>query len=115
MSSVAFSISSWPERRASQRLSVEIPATLRVRSHDYTAKMLNVVHGGAMLESSAPAEVNSRVALRCGTVVVDATVVWSDAGRVGINFVRPLTDAQVREQVARSTALAAYRQSKQQS
>jgi hypothetical protein len=95
--------------RASERFSVEIPATLHVRSQDYTAKMLNLVRSGAMVESSAPLETDSLVALRCGTVIVGATVVWSDSGRAGLKFATPLTDCQVSEQVARSLALSAYR------
>lgn len=92
-----------------------MPATLRLETQDYTAKILNLVHAGAMLESSAPVEPNSKVMLRCGTVAANAIVVWSDAGRVGINFETPLTDDQVREHVSRSTALAARRELNQSS
>lgn len=103
------------ERRASERFSVVVPATLRLGTHDYTAKLLNIVRGGAMLESSAPAEVGSRVMLRCGTIAVNAIVIWSEAGRIGINFETSLTDTQIEEHVSRSTALSARRQSKRQS
>ena len=102
------------ERRASERFSVVVPATLRLDTRDYTAKILNFVRGGAMLESSAPVEIASRVMLRCGTVAINATVIWSEGGRIGINFETPLTDIQVNEHVLRSTALAARRQSKTQ-
>lgn len=115
MSTAAWALDRRWDRRASERFSVVVPATLRTETQDYTAKILDIVHGGAMLEISAPFEVNSRVLLRCGTVAVHAIVVWSKAGRIGINFETPLTDAQVSEQVSRTTALAARRGLKQQS
>lgn len=103
------------ERRGSERVAVVVPATIQLDTRDYTAKILNVVHEGAMLETSAPVEVDSRLVLRCGTVAANAVVVWTDAGRIGINFETPLSHAQVSEQLSRSTALSARRASKHQS
>lgn len=94
------------ERRGSRRFLVEVPATLTVGSDDHMAKLLNVVGGGAMLETRARLMPNSRITFRCGSVTVDAVVIWRTAQRIGINFRTSLSDADIDEHLLRSEALA---------
>lgn len=97
------------EQRATPRLAVAIPAAINVGAQDFGARILNLATGGAMVETSAPVLLNSALTLRCGTIVAGAVVAWRNAERIGIRFHDPLTEAQVHEQVSRSTALASRR------
>jgi len=93
------------ERRQSERLRVLVPATVECGNKRYTAKVLNIVPTGAMIETSAPLAPRCRLRLCCGTLSEMAVVVWRDEQRAGVKFLWPLTDAHVREQVSRTEAV----------
>ena len=49
--------------------------------------------------------------VRCGSVAIDAQVIWCETGRIGAKFCRRLIDAELQEQVSRNAALSARRAS----
>lgn len=98
-----------PDRRASDRFPVAIPAAVLFGGTIYCARLMNIAHRGAKIETSAPLELHSTLELRVGTVSVRAVVVWLRSSCVGVNFVTGLTDCQIAEQVSRSHALAIKR------
>jgi hypothetical protein len=100
------------DRRGSQRLPVGLPASVEMGTQSFTARLANLVVGGAMLETIAPAIPGSRVTVRCGTIAAEATIVWRKTGRIGVKFCTQLTDAEVREQISRSAALDSRRASR---
>lgn len=109
VSSVGLALANRQERRAWARFSVAVPAFISVGNQDFTAKLANIVRDGAMLETTAPLNVGKVATVRCGTITATATVVWKESHRVGVRFLSPLTDAEVEEQLSRSTAMAARR------
>ena len=99
-------------RRAAPRLSLTVPASLRAGTQDFTAKLVNIVTDGAMLETAAPVVPGSKITLRCGSIAAVAEVVWSEGPHMGVKFRSPLSEAQMQEQMLRSAALEARRKSK---
>lgn len=104
---VASTVFDAKDRRKSERFVVTVPAFIRSGDKEFTAKLANLVRDGAMIKTTAPVEVGSRIALRCGTVIAEAVAVWTRCGCVGIKFHTPLSDSQLQEQFSRSAALAA--------
>lgn len=89
-----------PRRPAESRsVSDGCPAAIGMRDRQYSARVLNLAQGGALIETFAPLLARSALKLRCGTCIVATTVVWRISDRLGINFDAPLTEAQVVEQV----------------
>jgi hypothetical protein len=93
------------ERRQSERIRVLVPATVECRGKKYTAKLLNIVATGAMIETAAPISPHSRLSFRCGTLTQTAYGVWRIDRRVGVRFLCPLSEAQLKEQVSRTAAV----------
>jgi hypothetical protein len=100
------------DRRGLQRLPVGLPASVEVGTQSFTARLANLVVGGAMLETMAPVIPGNSVTLRCGTIAAEAKIVWKKTGRIGVKFCTQLSDAEVREQISRSAALDARRASR---
>lgn len=100
-----FAQNSAAERRGQKRAPVVVPATVMTGTQDSTAKLLNIVPEGAMLETSTPLPECSAVVVRLGTLAVEAEIVWRKLNRVGVKFKSPLSDDRLRELLARSDAL----------
>ena len=97
------------EERSAPRLPVSLPAIVQIGQLQLSARIENISCGGAALEMETPIVKGTRILLSCGTIRHDAIVAWSYSGQFGVTFKLPLTNAEVREQVARSNALAARR------
>lgn len=63
-----------------------------------------------MIETSALLHAGMPVTLRCGSIVADAIVVWSEGTQTGVNFAVPLSDRDLAEQLARTAAISSRRQ-----
>ena len=111
MSGVLWALHGRCGRRESHRLLAVIPVLIRLGDQNFTAKLANIGRGGAMLETAAPILVGATITMCCGTVTVDARIVWRKPGQIGVNFQTPLTDPQIQEQVLRSAARAGWRAS----
>lgn len=105
----------WIDRRAEDRFPVALPAAIGLGGQKYGARLMNLAHGGALIETTAPLHLDTTVALHCGTIAARAAVAWTKGNRIGVKFEAPLTDAQVIEQVARTIALDFRRGRKLQS
>lgn len=95
------------ERRFADRLPVLVPVSIVCGDVVYNGKLVNIVAGGALIETSASVPLHARFDLRCGTIATRAFVVWRDSTRYGVKFLQPLTEAQLVEQVSRTSALKA--------
>jgi hypothetical protein len=100
----------WVEQRASERLPVSLPAYLEVRGEQHSAKLHNVGSGGAMIEIGVQLGTGTRIRFSCGTIRVDAVIVWATQGRSGLKFLKSIADWQLAEQVSRSDALLRRRE-----
>lgn len=105
----------WNDRRATDRFPVALPAFIKLEGEKYNVRLINLAHGGALIETFAPLRLDSTVALHCGTIVIGAAVVWAKDYQIGVKFEAPLTDAQVSEQVFRTLAIASRRELRLQS
>ena len=106
MGSVVWALNGHCGRRESHRLSVVVPALIRMGELNFTARLANIGRGGAMLETAAPMLAGGELTICCGTIVTEAVVIWRRHGRIGVNFHAPITEGQVQEQVLRSAAHA---------
>ena len=82
-------------RRAQQRLRTRLSATLETTSRRYAVTMRNISVGGALIEAPELPPIGRTVALRRNTIDVLATVVWTEPGLCGLEFLEPISEAQV--------------------
>ncbi|HET9429514.1 MAG TPA: PilZ domain-containing protein [Allosphingosinicella sp.] len=92
-------------QRQHDRSAVALPATVTLGGKDYSARILNLAHGGALIECSAPFPPEASLFLRCGSIAVDSRIVWEKGGQYGVNFQCPLSEEQVKEQLSRNNAI----------
>lgn len=91
------------------RSPIGLPAVMRVDGRDYSVRIADIGPGGAMLETPTPLSLGAPLSLRCGSIVVDATVVWAKGWQIGVNFACPLTEQDLAEQLTRTAAMASRR------
>ena len=94
-----------PDRRAVERSLIFVPASVLFGEVSFTATLLNIGSGGALIQTNALLPVHSRIKLRCGTIDATAFVVWRYSDRCGVKFVQPLKDSQLIEQISRTAAV----------
>lgn len=102
-------------RREYDRSALAVPAIVTVDDQDYSARILNIAPGGAMIECSASLPRDSSFLLRCGSIAANADVVWEKSGQFGIKFRSPLSERQVTEQLSRNDAIASRKLLKRKS
>jgi hypothetical protein len=95
------------ERRRCERVPVLVPSTVGSGESRQRAHLLNLSAYGALIQTTAPLRLHSRLTFRCGTVAATASVLWRDDENYGLAFAYPLTEAEIVEQVARTAALHA--------
>lgn len=92
-------------RREHDRSAVALPAIIRLSGQEYSARIVNIAPGGAMIECSASFPPAASFFLRCGSIAADAIVVWEKSGRYGVNFRSSLSEEQMLEQLTRHEAI----------
>lgn len=102
-------------RREHERSKVDLPAIVTLAGREYSARIINIALGGAMIECAASFPAAASFVLRCGSIAADSTVVWQKGGWYGVNFRSPLSEEQVREQLTRNNAINSRKQLKGQS
>lgn len=102
-------IKSPADERRSPREPVGLPALIVAENQHHGARLHDCSLEGAMIESSAPLEPRNRLVLRCGTIQVEAVVLWGDERRYGIEFETPLSEEDMAQQIVRAEAVARRR------
>lgn len=97
------------EQREHVRSAVGLPAIVSAGDQDYSARIVNIAPGGAMIETSAVLHAGMPVLLRCGSIFAQAVVIWSSGCQTGVNFDVPLSDRELAEQLARTAAMSSRR------
>lgn len=92
-------------RREHDRSEIALPAIVTLGGRDYSARVLNIAPGGAMIECTASFPPAASFFLCCGSIAADAVIVWEKGGRCGVNFRVPLSERQVTEQLSRNDAI----------
>jgi hypothetical protein len=98
------------DQRANTRFPVTIPAITQSDALKRSATILNLTVEGAMIRTSSSLSLGSSVIINFGSTSVAAKVAWHRPdGDSGVKFERSLTNAELREQLARSAAVASLR------
>ncbi len=77
-------------RRCEKRSIVYLDSFLHAESVEQIAVTRNISTMGAMVECKNPPETGSTVILKCATLELEATVVWTLEQRLGLRFVQSL-------------------------
>ncbi|MGE5721198.1 MAG: PilZ domain-containing protein [Sphingomonadales bacterium] len=102
------------EKRHTPRSSVSLPVLIETAGRQHSARLHNLSLGGAMLEAAIPLDVGTRITINCGTIDADATVIWDDFPRAGIEFASSVDEADLIHQLARSRAAEDRRDQRRQ-
>lgn len=98
------------DQRSQFRIRVALPALASVDGTRIAISIVNIAAQGAMIETATILDKGGRLNISCGTIAVLAFVVWREPERkYGLRFARPLTEREVEEQVARSSAVSSRR------
>ena len=84
-----------PGRRRAPRERIELPAYAQTTTEKRDVRLLNLSVTGAMLEGSSLPPAGQDVVMTCGGTDAFGVVIWSNNGRCGINFDRPIDPAAV--------------------
>lgn len=98
------------DQRGRPRFFVALPALASLGNTRFSISIINIAADGAMIETRTFVPDHARLMISCGTVDVEATVVWRGTSReFGLRFERSLARWEVDEQIARSVALNSRR------
>lgn len=98
------------DQRRQLRINLALPALATLDGAKFAITIVNFSVQGAMIETAVSILEAARLSISCGTVSTMARVVWRGPDRrYGLRFERPLTEREVKEQTARSTAIGSYR------
>ena len=97
------------ERRAAERVKIALPILIAIGWTRYSALVHDLSSEGAMIETTAPLAVDTKIEIQCGSIRTDGVMLWHGGNKFGIKFCEPVSGPQVDEQIARSDAVAGWR------
>lgn len=103
----------YADRRVYPRVEVALPAFLQAQGERHAVQLLDLSPGGAKLSCPVAFPSGTAVMLDCGTLARPAVVRWRSEGVVGICFDSELDARDVSALVERSSALAAWRKTRE--
>ena len=98
--------------RTSRRSAATLPVLVQFLGRSHSASLRNLSQGGAMIETDARVYVGDEVDFRCGAIDTRAKVVWQAGKSLGLQFLRPVPEKAIREQLLRADYLAHRRNAK---
>jgi PilZ domain-containing protein len=98
--------------RKRHRTLVSVPAFVRFGGGQYGVRVHNLSSGGAMIETDAPLRQGAPIVLSCGTLEASGLIVWQRSERFGIQFLVPVGEERVLQQLHRSKAAADRRRAR---
>jgi hypothetical protein len=103
----------YADRRVYPRVTVALPAFLQANGERHHVQLLDLSPGGAKLNCTASLSVGTAVILDCGTLGRAAVIRWQNDGLLGLCFDSELDGRDVSALIERSTALAAWRKTRE--
>lgn len=79
-----------PDRRVARRYLVECPARLAMAGGERDGRLSDLSEHGARLETAQPPQAGATGFLRWGGEEHYCKVIWSNEGRCGLQFERPI-------------------------
>lgn len=98
------------EKRCAPRKAVTLPMSMMARGVRHNAVLRNLSTQGAMVQIASSLRDVDQIGFLCGSVAVDATIMWRNQSGVGIRFAQPISARQLDEQLARSAAVESWRE-----
>jgi len=89
--------------RRAKRARVLLAAKLETPHGEMDVRLRDLSRKGALLECSPPPPVGTEVVFRRGTIAVPARIAWSATGRVGLEFLYMIDEAEVMVQLKRTS------------
>ena len=93
------------DHRAAPRATVTLPIFIVLNGKKHNAILRNLSRGGAMIVTSAPMVLHTKVEFHCGMICAPGVVVWQRRTGSGIRFENKLSEIQLQEQVSRLNAV----------
>lgn len=93
-------------RRGTRRSQAALPVLIRLMGRSHAAKLRNLSHGGAMIETELRLFRGDEIEFNCGGIEVRARVVWQTGTNFGLQFCTPIPDRDLRAQILRADLLA---------
>lgn len=93
-------------QRQAKRSRVLLSARLQTPSGELDVRLRDLSRKGALLECAVMPPVGSEVVFERGATIVPARVAWSGAGRIGIEFHRPIDENELLVQLKRASVAA---------
>ena len=103
----------YADRRVYPRVPVALPAFLQANGERHFVQILDLSPGGAKVNCVASLSAGTAVILDCGTLGRAAVVRWQNDGLLGLCFNSELDARDVSALLERSTALAAWRKTRE--
>ena len=103
----------YADRRIYPRVPVALAAFLQAGGERHAVQLLDLSPAGAKVDCPIGLPVGTAVVLDCGTLCRGAVVRWQGGGHLGLCFDSELDAREAAALIARSTALAAWRKSRE--
>ena len=100
------------EQRAEARAEVALPILIDLGRTRYSALLHNISLTGAMIETTAPLAIHSKIEFHCGSIYTTGYVLRQAGSIFGIKFSGPISDRQLSEQVSRSEGVTNRRENR---
>ena len=82
-------------KRTAKRARVLLSARLHTAQGDFEARLRDISHSGALIESPALVRPGAKVMFERGKSSIPATVAWSDGYRIGLAFDHPINEGEL--------------------
>jgi hypothetical protein len=88
------------EERTTSRTTISLPIFIVLGGRRHNPLLRNLSTGGAMIVTSAPLTLQTKIELHCGAICAPGIVVWQRRTGSGIKFDNPICERQLKEKVS---------------
>jgi hypothetical protein len=93
-------------RRSGRRSPASLPILIHLMGRSHSAKLRNLSQGGAMIETDLRLFSGDEIDFKCGGIDVRARIVWHVGASFGLQFISPVAEKDVIDQILRAEFLA---------
>jgi len=98
------------DKRSLPRAAVGLPVLFVWEGARRSALLRDISRGGARIDTAVPLNVGDKIELHCGSICIEAVVLWRRTNGFGLEFARPIEEAQLAEQILRAEIGAKWRE-----
>lgn len=93
-------------RRSGRRNPAALPVLIHFMGRSHSAKLRNLSQGGAMVEADVRLFAGDEIDFKCGAIDVRARVAWHSGRSFGLQFLHPVPEKDLHDQILRADYLA---------